>query len=45
MTTFLLVDDALRSYELRHEIAEGVGDPMIFLEHDRRRILVGSILE
>ena len=45
MTTFLLVDDALRSYELRHEIAEGVGDPMIFVEHDGRRILAGSILE
>ena len=45
MTTFLLVDDSLRSYELRHEIAEGVGDPMIFIEHDGRRILVGSLLE
>ena len=45
MTTYLLVDDALRSHELRHEIAEGVGDPLIFLEHDGRRILVGSILE
>ena len=45
MSTFLLVDDSLRSHELRHEIAEGVGDPMIFIEHDGRRILVGSILE
>lgn len=45
MTTYLLVDDALRSAELRHEIAEGVGDPMIFIEHDEKRILVGSILE
>ena len=45
MTTYLLVDDALRSAELRHEIAEGVGDPMIFIEHDGRRILIGSILE
>ena len=45
MTTYLLVDDALRSHELRHEIAEGVGDPVIFIEHDGRRILVGSILE
>ncbi|MBW3594649.1 MAG: M24 family metallopeptidase [Actinobacteria bacterium] len=45
MTTYLLVDDALRSPELRHEIAEGVGDPMIFIEHDGRRIVVGSILE
>lgn len=45
MTTHLLVDDSLRSQELRHEIAEGVGDPLIFIEHDGRRILVGSILE
>ena len=45
MSTFLLVDDALRSHELRHEIAEAVGDPMIFIEHDGRRILIGSILE
>lgn len=45
MTTFLLLDDSLRSPELRHEIAEGVGDPLIFIEHDGKRILVGSILE
>ena len=45
MTTYLLVDDALRSHELRHEIAEGIGDPVIFVEHDGKRILVGSILE
>src|SRR5688572_30429347 len=45
MTTYLLVDDALRSHELRHEIAEGVGDPVIFIEHEGKRILVGSILE
>ena len=45
MTTYLLVDDSLRSNELRHEIAEGVGDPMIFIEHEGKRILVGSILE
>ena len=45
MTTYLLVDDSLRSHELRHEIAEGVGDPMIFIEHEDKRILVGSILE
>lgn len=45
MTTYLLVDDALRSHELRHEIAEGMGDPVIFVEHEGKRILVGSILE
>ncbi len=45
MTTYLLVDDSLRSHELRHEIAEGVGDPLIFIEHDGKRIVVGSLLE
>ena len=45
MTTFLLHDDALRSHELRHEIAEPVGDPVVFLEHDGKRIVVGSLLE
>lgn len=45
MTTYLLMDDALRSKELRHEIAEGVGDPVIFIEHEGKRLLVGSILE
>ncbi len=45
MTTFLLLDDSLRSHELRHEIAVAVGDPLIFIEHDAKRILVGSILE
>ena len=34
MTTYLLMDDALRSKELRHEISEGVGDPVVFIEHD-----------
>ena len=45
MTTFLLIDDSLRSHELRHEIAVAVGDPLIFIEHDAKRILIGSILE
>jgi Xaa-Pro aminopeptidase len=45
MTTFLLHDDALRSHELRHEIAEPVADPMVFIEHDGKRIVVGSALE
>lgn len=45
MTTFLLHDNALRSYELRHEIGEPVGDPVAFIEHDGKRLLVGSELE
>ena len=45
MTTFLLHDNALRSYELRHEIGEPVGDPVAYIEHDGKRFLVGSELE
>jgi Xaa-Pro aminopeptidase len=45
MTTFLLHDDGLRSPELRHEIGEPVGDPVTFVEHDGRRIVVVSQLE
>ena len=45
MTTFLLYDDALRSQELRHEIGEAVGDPLVFMDIDGKRILVGSVLE
>ena len=42
MTTFLLYDDALRSREMRHEIGEAVIDPITFIEHDGKRIVVGS---
>jgi Xaa-Pro aminopeptidase len=45
MPTFLLHDDALRSPEMRHEVGEPVMDPVVFLEHDGRRIVVGSSLE
>lgn len=45
MTTYLLYDDCLRSYEMRHEIGESIGDPFAFIEHDGRRIVIGSILE
>lgn len=45
MTTYLLHDSALRSYELRHEIGHPVGDPVAFIEHDGKRVLVGSELE
>lgn len=43
--TYLIVDDSLRSFELRHEIGEPIGDPLIFIEHDGKRIVVGSVLE
>lgn len=45
MTTYLLHDDALRSYELRHEIAEPVMDPIAFIEHEGKRIVVGGDLD
>ena len=45
MTTYLLHDSALRSFELRHEIGEPIGDPVAFIEHEGKRILVGSELE
>lgn len=45
MTTLLLYDDALRSPELRHEIAEPLMDPVIFVEHEGRRIVVAGQLE
>ncbi|HEX2240885.1 MAG TPA: M24 family metallopeptidase [Actinomycetota bacterium] len=45
MTTFLLYDDALRSPEMRHEIGEPIMDPLVFLEHDGKRLIVGSDFE
>jgi Xaa-Pro aminopeptidase len=45
MTSFLHIDDALSSPAMRHEIAEPIGDDLIFIEHEGRRILVGSVLE
>lgn len=45
MTTYLLHADALSSPEMRHEIGEAIMDPLTFLEHDGRRIVVGSSLE
>jgi Xaa-Pro aminopeptidase len=45
MTTYLLHDDALRSRELRHEIGEPIMDPVTFIEHDGRRIVVASDFE
>jgi Xaa-Pro aminopeptidase len=45
MTTFLLHDNVGRSPEMRHEIAEPIMDPITFIEHDGRRIVVGTWLE
>src|SRR2546423_7505542 len=45
MTSYLLYDAATRSPELRHEIGERVMDPVVFLEHGGKRVVVGSILE
>lgn len=45
MTTYLIYDDAVRSPELRHEIAEAIGDPVIFLEHEGKRIVVAGVFE
>jgi Xaa-Pro aminopeptidase len=45
MTTYLLYDDSLRSPEMRHEVGEAVMDPIAFLDHDGRRIVLGSVLE
>ncbi|HJR44068.1 MAG TPA: M24 family metallopeptidase [Actinomycetota bacterium] len=45
MTTFLLHDDAISSPEMRHEIGEAIMDPLTFVEHEGRRIVVGSSLE
>lgn len=43
--TYLLHDDTLRSRELRHEIGEAIMDPVTFIEHNGRRIVVASDLE
>jgi Xaa-Pro aminopeptidase len=45
MTTYLLFDDAIRSPEMRHEVGEAVMDPIGFLDHEGRRIVIGSVLE
>ncbi|MBA2313244.1 MAG: aminopeptidase P family protein [Actinobacteria bacterium] len=45
MTTYLLHGDSLHSPEMRHEIAEVVADPVTFLDHEGRRIIVVSPLE
>ena len=45
MTTYLLHDDSMTTPEMRHEVAEAIADPLLFFEHEGRRIVVGSILE
>jgi Xaa-Pro aminopeptidase len=45
MTTYMHFEDAIRSPEMRHEVAEPVMDPVIFFDHDGRRIIVCSTLE
>jgi Xaa-Pro aminopeptidase len=40
-SALLLLDDAVRSPELRHEIGEPVGDPLAFVELGGRRVVVG----
>jgi Xaa-Pro aminopeptidase len=45
MTTYLLYADAVSSPEMRHEIAEPIMDPVIFLEHEGKRVVVAGVLE
>lgn len=45
MSSYLLIDDALKSSEMRHEIGEAIMDDIIFLEHEGKRVVVGSVLE
>src|SRR5687767_8438076 len=45
MTTFLHVSDSIRSPEMRHEIAQAVMDPVIFVDRDGKRILACSPFE
>lgn len=45
MTTYLLYGDSLHDMNMRHEIAETVQDPVIFLEHEGRRIVAAMWLD
>jgi Xaa-Pro aminopeptidase len=45
MTTFLLVADAQTNAEMRHEVGEPIMDDLIFIEHEGKRIVIGSVLE
>ncbi len=39
MTTYFHFADSVHSPEMHHEIGEAVGDPVLFLEHEGRRIV------
>lgn len=45
MTTYLAMNVPIHDPALRHELGEAIGDPMIFIEKEGRRYLVGSSLE
>ena len=45
MTTYLLFDNGIRSPEMRHEISEPVADPVVFMDHDGKRVVAGPGLE
>ena len=45
MTTLLLHDVPLRDPWLRHEIGEALGDPVTFIEHEGKRIVVAGMFE
>lgn len=45
MTTFLHVSDAIRSPEMRHEVAHAVMDPVIFMDRNGTRTLACSPFE
>lgn len=45
MTTLLHYDVAVQDPFLRHEIAEAASDPVVFIEHDGKRIVVAGLFE
>ena len=45
MTTYLLLADTVHSPELRHELAEPVSDPVVFVEHEGRGLVVGPAMD
>jgi Xaa-Pro aminopeptidase len=45
MTTLLLYDVPLRDPFLRHEIGEASADPLAFIDHDGKRVVVAGIFE
>lgn len=45
MTTYVAYGDSFGDPDVRHEVAEPVMDPVVFLEHEGRRIVVSSLFE